>query len=157
MLPSALNPGQPLMILLKSTLFQIFIIVFFKIRHAADYVLTIPFLGIHLLDYIYLWFSMVWPFCSKLYLMETFKLLLRLSISWFSLLFPELNSQEVLFFPYHLFSLSHILGCWTAYGMGQKPTCILITWEMVSGGHKLYAGFTFSMDYGNDGNCDQYI
>ena len=51
MLPSALNPGQPLTILLKSTLFQIFIIVFFKIRHAADYVLTIPFLGIHLLDY----------------------------------------------------------------------------------------------------------
>lgn len=96
---------------------------------------------------------MAWPFCFKLYLMETLNLLLRSSISWFSLLFPELNSQEVLFFPYHLFSLSHILGSWTAYGMGQKLTCILITWEKVSGGHKLYRGLTFSMDYGNDSNC----
>ena len=53
MLPSALSPDQPLMILLKSTLFQIFIIVFFKIRHTADFILTIPFLGIHLLDYMH--------------------------------------------------------------------------------------------------------
>lgn len=44
---------------------------------------------IHLLNSVSLWFSMPWPFCPKLYLMEIFKLLLQLPISWFSLCFQS--------------------------------------------------------------------